>query len=257
MKLRTFGLVTAIGLTFSAGAYAENCLDGCPTGDNNGQTITRPIYTLKNNAKTKFADWVAYHVTQSTISGPSRHRDWKTDPDLNSANTLSPSDYKDAHAVIHTDRGHQAPIASFSNSPDWEMTNYLSNITPQASDLNEGPWARLEGAVRDYVKQGHDVYVVTGPLYESYFATLPDSSKTATIPSGYFKVIAEKQADGVHASAFIMYQDAGRSDNYCASEVTVSQVETKSGLDFMPQLSSSASYEMKHSLGGLTKQLGC
>ncbi|MEC8296862.1 MAG: DNA/RNA non-specific endonuclease, partial [Pseudomonadota bacterium] len=68
-------------------AFADNCVYNCPTGQS-GQTITRSIYTLNNNAQTKFANWVAYHVTPSTIDGPSRSRNWKADPSINSANTL-------------------------------------------------------------------------------------------------------------------------------------------------------------------------
>lgn len=176
----------------STAAYADNCMMGCPSGVNNGKTVTRSVYTLKNNATTKFADWVAYHVTSKTVSGPTRKRTWKTDPALNVSNTLEPSDYKNAHATIHTDRGHQVPLASFSNAADWAQVNYMSNITPQSSDLNQGPWNKLENAVRKYVKSGHDVYVISGPLYENYFASLPNTGKNHTIPSGYFKVIAEK-----------------------------------------------------------------
>ena len=69
------------------------------------------------------------------------------------------------------------------------MLNYLSNITPQDSDLNQGPWVDLENAVRDVVRTGQDVYVVSGPLYEWYFATLPEVDELHSIPSGYFKVV--------------------------------------------------------------------
>ncbi|CAM3670478.1 Nuclease precursor [Vibrio aerogenes CECT 7868] len=241
----------------SAAAYADNCLMECPAGVNNGKTITRSVYTLKNNATTKFADWVAYHVTTKTISGPTRKRNWKTDPSLADGNTLEPSDYKNAYATIHTDRGHQVPLASFSNTPDWAQLNFLSNITPQSSALNQGPWNKLENAVRQYVKSGHDVYVVSGPLYESYFASLPNTDKTHTIPSGYFKVIAEKSGSTVKASAFIMEQTAGRYDDYCDTEVTVNEAEQRSGIDFMPGLSVIDEPETEGTLGGLIAELGC
>ena len=47
----------------------------------------------------------------------------------------------------------------------------------------------LENAVRDVVRTGQDGYVVSGPLYESYFATLPEADESHSIPSGYFKVV--------------------------------------------------------------------
>lgn len=74
--------------TFSVSA--ANCLLNCPTGKT-GQVVTRQIYTLQNNSKTKFADWVAYRVTKANIDGPSRTRTWKADPLINSANTFRTS----------------------------------------------------------------------------------------------------------------------------------------------------------------------
>ncbi|MGM7319810.1 DNA/RNA non-specific endonuclease [Idiomarina sp. ST10R2A5] len=53
-----------------------------------------------------------------------------------------------------TDRGHQVPLASFSNTLHWSTTNCLSNITPQAEGLNQGPWALLESAVRVLARTG-------------------------------------------------------------------------------------------------------
>ena len=38
------------------------------------------------------------------------------------------------------------------------------NIVPQASDLNRGPWSKLEAYCRDQARDGdRDLYVVAGP----------------------------------------------------------------------------------------------
>ncbi|WP_456295744.1 DNA/RNA non-specific endonuclease [Vibrio sp. AK197] len=254
MKLKVL-CFTAASL-WSSFSLAANCVYNCPTGIS-GQTIERSIYTLNNNSSTKFANWVAYHVTPSTINGPSRSRNWRSDPSISSSATLEPSDYQDAHATIGTDRGHQVPLASFSNTSDWAMLNYLSNITPQASNLNQGPWARLESAVRSYVSTGQDVYVVSGPLYEWYFASLPQADESHTIPSGYFKVVITDVNGWVEASAFIMEQDTSRSSSYCSFEVTVDEVESRSGLNIMPSLESYKEGAVEGQLGGLSSPLGC
>jgi len=64
--------VSATVLLFVASffSYAENCSYGCSTGAS-GQIIERPIYTLQNNANTKFTNWVAYKVINQTIDGSS------------------------------------------------------------------------------------------------------------------------------------------------------------------------------------------
>ncbi|EKE80610.1 DNA/RNA non-specific endonuclease [Idiomarina xiamenensis] len=258
MRLHVFiylSLATLLGL-FSVNAYADNCLHGCPTGAS-GQQVNRAIYSLSNNADTKFADWVAYHVTASTIDGPSRSRYWRQDPALPSSDTLAPADYQDAHATIGTDRGHQVPLASFSNTPYWSETNYLSNITPQRSELNQGAWVKLENAVRQMVREGQDVYVVTGPLYEYYFASLPSSSRSHTIPSAYYKVVMTNVDGWIEASAFIMDQSLPRNANYCQYQVSVYQVEQRASLTLMPQLPSWKEGAVKGQLGGLSQPLGC
>ena len=254
MKLKKTAIILAsLWSTFS---LADNCAYDCPTGAT-GEEIERSIYTLSNNANTKFADWVAYNVTSETIDGPTRSRYWKADPDLDAADTLEPDDYTDANAILSTDRGHQVPLASFSNTDDWAMLNYLSNITPQSSTLNQGPWVDLESAVRSMVSAGQDVYVVSGPLYEWTFGELPEADETHTIPSGYFKIVITDVDGWVEASAFIMEQTAARADDFCTTEVTVDEVESRSGLDIMPSLASYKESSVEGQLGGLTASLSC
>lgn len=238
------------------GAFAGNCAYGCPGGQS-GQLIVRPIYTLQNDADSKFARWTAYQVTPVTIDGPSRSRNWKSDPDIDQDATLEPADYKGAHAALQTDRGHQVPLAAFSNTAYWSQTNYLSNVSPQSSNLNQGPWVRLETAVRNLARTGEDVFVVTGPLYEWYFGELPQANETHIIPSGFFKVAVTVNSGWVEASAFIMEQDASRQDDYCAKEVTIDEVELRTGLNIMPALPAYKEYPVEGRVGGLSASLGC
>lgn len=243
-------------LLLSSQAYAANCVYGCPTGIS-GQVVERSIYTLNNNSTSKFANWVAYHATPSTIDGPTRTRTWRADPSISSANTLEPADYDNAAATLGTDRGHQVPLASFSNTADWAALNYLSNITPQSANLNQGPWERLESAERNFIRKGKDIYVVTGPLNEHYFGTLPNADEFHIIPSAYFKIVIYVSGSTVKASAFIMNQNSGRNDNFCTKEVTIDEVELRTGLNIMPSLSSSIQAPVERGLGGLKTELGC
>ena len=256
MKTITGITLLFTAMFFSATTQAANCVYSCPTGKS-GQTIERPIYTLHNNSSTKFANWVAYKVTKNTIDGPSRTRTWRADPNISSAYTLEPADYTDAAAVLGTDRGHQVPLAAFSNTAYWAMTNYLSNITPQSANLNQGAWVKLETAVRNLARTGQDVYVVTGPLYEWYFGTLPRADEGHTIPSGYFKVVITDNAGWVEASAYIMEQNLSRSASFCPREVTINEVESRSGLNIMPSLPSYKEPAVEGQVGGLKTELGC
>jgi len=108
-------VLAAIAPALAQEIQSEHCLHGCPSGSPaNNMVIIREIYILSANGTTKFADWVAYKVTAETI-GPSQRRKWKADPLLAENETLEPADYKDAHKVLKTDRGHpQVGLAQVS-----------------------------------------------------------------------------------------------------------------------------------------------
>ncbi|NOH19467.1 DNA/RNA non-specific endonuclease [Vibrio cyclitrophicus] len=215
--------------------HTPHCLAGCPEGvDTSNDLIVRDIYTISSNDETKFTDWAAYTVTNESI-GSGCSRKWKADPLLSNIETLSPSDYKGAHAQIGIDRGHQVPLASVCGSPRWKEANYLSNITPQKSELNQGPWKYLEEKVRNIVlKDKYKIYVLTGPLYEKDMPKLPNASKSHSIPSGYWKIVSTKEGDLIKSASFIMDQDSKRKDNFCDKKVSLQEVEKRSGLALFP-----------------------
>lgn len=151
--------------------HSQHCLLGCPYGSpSTNDLLIRDIYILSSNDETKLADWVAYRVDPRNF-GKKRKRDWRADPWLAENETLERQDYRRAHSLAGYDRGHQAPLGSFSASPHWYQTNFLSNITPQRSALNQGPWRVLEERIRKLAKRqvqaGHGIlYVMTGPIYD-------------------------------------------------------------------------------------------
>ena len=215
-----------------AEVHADLCLYGCPSGaPASNDLVIRPIYLLSSNDYTNLADWVAYKVTLDGL-GPSRKRKWFTDPVLDANETLEALDYKGAHAALSTDRGHQVPLASFAGTPYWEMTNYLSNITPQKSALNQGPWKNLEEAERRIARQGHSVYVMSGPLYGGKYIPLPGADEPTELPVSYWKIVSWVENAEIVTASFVMPQSAGRKDKFCGFLSSVSEIEIISGLRF-------------------------
>ncbi|UQI28501.1 DNA/RNA non-specific endonuclease [Pseudomonas bijieensis] len=242
----------------SPSVIIDNCSVGCPSGGS-ALTLYRQAYTLNNNGSTKFANWVAYKITKQTPAS-GRSRNWKTDPDVPAAETLNPVDYNGANVALKMDRGHQANLASMGGVSDWQTLNYLTNITPQKSDLNQGAWARLEDQERNLSKATDvdAVYVSTGPLYERNMDRLPGTNKVHTIPSGYWKVIftGSTPANGLYA-AFIMEQSTPRSANFCDFQVTVDEIEERSGLTLWSGLPLDVQTKLKAEKGQLPQRIGC
>ena len=241
--------------------HADLCMHGCPSGSPaTNDLIIRDIYILSSNDATKFADWVAYRVTQNTI-GPTARRTWRADPWLAANETLEPDDYIGANAALNTDRGHQAPLASFTGTDDWEATNYLSNITPQRSALNQGAWVRLESAVRTLAEERatDPIYVMTGPLYEREMPSMPGADELHRVPSGYWKIIAMEENGDVKIAAFLFDQDTPRRAEFCEESfvTSVRTIEDKAELNFFPELTPADQDRLETGAATLLTDLGC
>ena len=169
-------------IVYSTIANAEirsvHCPLGCPDLDIiNNDVVFNHTYVLSNNPNTKFADWVAYEVNVLNF-GDSPGRNWGNDPLIDDDESLEEADYKGAFKQLKTDRGHQAPLASFAGHKYWAELNYLSNITPQKSALNQDSWVDLESAIRDAVGFRKSLYVITGTLYLGDEQPLPHADET-------------------------------------------------------------------------------
>ena len=260
LLMASIALVVGSATPAHAQTAEDSCHQGCPVGAPASNTvIAREIYALSNNPDTKLADWVAYRVRFDFLSGPSRTRNWKKDPDLDASETLVPGDYKDANVALGVDRGHQAPLGSFKGSGDFAQTNFLSNITPQSTRLNQGAWKRLEDAVRQLAIDhlGGTVFVMTGPLYEWPMAKLPATNKDHEVPSAYWKVIALVEGSSTKVSAFYFYQDTPKRADYCDHAKTIDFIEGKSSLDFFSAMPNTTENSLESSNPTLVSELDC
>ena len=228
--------------------HCKHFFYGYPLGTpSTNDLIIRDIYAMSSNDDTKFADWVAYKLTAREVLGIGDvERKWRKDPWLEEDETLEPKDYDKASKSLEIDRGHQAPLASFKGSIWAPLTNYLSNITPQKQKLNQGPWKNLEETVRDIVKTGKTVYVMTGPLFEREMPKLPECDKPHSLPSGYWKIIiVEIDEDEFDWAAFIFDQDTSKKEKIMTFLTTIDEVERRSHLDFLWELEDNRENEIE------------
>jgi endonuclease G len=260
----TLSLAACIAVLFAAPSSAQEihsalCLYGCPYGSpQTNDLIIRDIYILSSNDDTKFADWAAYRVTANTI-GSSKDRIWRADPYLAPEETLEPEDYEGANAALLTDRGHQVPLASFAGTEHAADTNYLSNISPQKSALNQGAWERLENAERVLAKRegSPPVYVMTGPVYLREMPPLPKADEPHKVPSGYWKIVSIQDSAGLKVAGFFFDQETQRKELYCAHLTTIKDIESKTGLKFFHELGQATVDELRQAPASLKSELGC
>lgn len=204
--------------------YSVHCPISCPESPPDNRLVFSHLYALSNNSHTKMADWVAYEVDVGNF-GESPGRDWASDPHLTPDTTLEDDDYKDASKEpLDADRGHQAPLATFAGSRYWYELNYLSNITPQDKDLNQGAWKALEDAERNAVSYRNTLFVLTGPLYEKAMPKMPGADESHLVPSAYYKIVYDKLGNSV---AFYMEQTTPRQTNYCFKVLPIKELQAK------------------------------
>lgn len=241
--------------------HSDLCMHGCPSGSpETNDIVIRDVYILSSNDATKFADWVAYRVTKDTI-GSTAKRTWRPDPWLADNETLEPEDYTGANAALGTQRGHQVPLASFTGTVHWVTTNYLSNITPQKSALNQGSWSKLERAVRTLAVEEAPVavYVMTGPLYEREMPIMPGADESHQVPSGYWKIITVEARGVIKIAAFFFDQETRSGADFCKGTfvTSVRMIESKTGLDFFHALTPAQQDTLETGPAALLSDLGC
>ncbi|WP_394213529.1 DNA/RNA non-specific endonuclease [Enterovibrio calviensis] len=235
--------VCLVSPALSANIYSPFCPLGCPEMRAGNNLVFTHIYALSNNPTTKFADWAAYEVDVVNF-GPSPGRSWGSNPVIPEEDVLEKGDYSGAFKSIGVDRGHMAPLAAFAGSKYWYETNYMSNIVPQTSALNQGAWEELEQAIRDGVSYGEPLFVINGSLYENPMADMPKANEDHEIPSAFYKIVYDVKGN---AAAFIMEQDTPRSASYCSKQVSLDELKTRVGYKLPP-------VSLR---GGMQKRVGC
>ncbi|OEE65838.1 DNA/RNA endonuclease [Enterovibrio norvegicus FF-33] len=232
-----------LSLSASANIYSPFCPLGCPEVRDGNNLVFTHIYALSQNPTTKFADWAAYEVDVVNF-GPGPGRNWGNNPVLPEEDVLEKGDYSGAFKAIGADRGHMAPLAAFAGSKYWYETNYISNIVPQSSALNQGSWEDLEQAIRDGVSYGESLFVINGSLYEKPMDDMPKANEDHEIPSAFYKVVYDERGN---AAAFIMEQDTKRTTRYCDKQVSLQELKTRVGYS-LPEIALSSA---------MKKRIGC
>ncbi len=236
----------------------DNCLFGAPQPESGVDLgpidiIRRKGYVLAHSRLYKIPLWVCEHALASEIVGTAKRDDSKFRPDdtLAGGARAELADYKGAGF----DRGHQAPAGNFKFDQGlMDESFYLSNMVPQfGPTFNRGIWAHLEDTVRKWTQKRGECWIITGPLF---YDPLEEDESTAdgwvdyqtigadevAVPTHLYKIVVAKSGQSYEAITFVMankhYGQPYRLKAYIA---TVDWVEARTGLDFLPELTSTPS----------------
>jgi endonuclease G, mitochondrial len=198
---------------------------------NSGVMLCRLAYVLSYNTAHRTPDWVAYHLTAAEIHGNFlRTNDFRADPEIGQGNSVSVNDFQHDGYVP----GQLVPPKDMIwNARAMNESYLLSSVVPIKAEVSRGIWQTLQQKVRDWVQARGELYIVTGPVYDSPTPKTIGADQVA-VPSALFEVVFDPVQ--VDAIAFIIPNHAGISRNLPDYITSVNEVEKRTGLDFLSNL---------------------
>ena len=247
----TYTLPTYVATASTTARYDGNTEFGVPTDSDasDDYLVARDQYTSSFNRNRGIPNWVSFNLEATHFGPQDRCNCFTYDPLLPADfSRYTTADYTGAgeHHGYGIDRGHLArSFDRTSESLDNATTFYFSNIIPQASDNNQGPWANLENHLGDLARfSDRELYVIAGASGSK--GTVKNEG-LITIPTHVWKVavimprdrgLAHVDShDDVQVIAVIMPNDPGiRSVDWNTYRTSVNAIETLSGYDVLSLL---------------------
>ncbi len=234
-KTALFAIIAFIlSLNIALAGPIDDCEEYAKLGipGKNGELLCRKGFLLAHSSEYKTPIWVIEHLTAEKAKGNiPRYNKFQPDPDLEEGKRAELSDYKKSGY----DRGHMAPSADMR----WDQQAmvecfYLSNMVPQVGKgMNQGIWKNLEEYIRGWAIDRNELYVFTGPIYEDGVKETIGNNKVA-VPTHLYKIVYDPNK--AEAIAFIMPNEKLETKNMPNYIVTIREVESKTGLDFLSNI---------------------
>lgn len=126
----------------------------------NNYLMVKHQYALSYNDSKGEANWVSWHVSPEW-NGTAPRCDCFLPDDALPAGFYSV--FTGDYGSTGFDRGHMCPSADrSSNTADNAATFLMTNMQPQAPNLNQITWANLEDYCRTLLNNGNELYIISG-----------------------------------------------------------------------------------------------
>ncbi|MEO0645819.1 MAG: DNA/RNA non-specific endonuclease, partial [Cyanobacteria bacterium J06650_10] len=181
-------------------------------------------------------NWASWWVDDRWLGRTERQDDFRPDGGLPKGfYQATPGEYRRSGY----DRGHLVPSGDRTANPrDNSLTFLMTNIFPQSSKNNRGPWRALEDYGRDLVyQQGKALYVMAGVYGDK------GSVGKVTVPGRAWKVIVvlDSIEDEINRGTEVIAVDMPNSDRIDADwqqyRTTIDRIEIATGYDLLSEVS--------------------
>ncbi len=154
--------------------------------------MRKPHYALSYNNAKGTPNWVSWCLQESDIGRVPRAQ-FYPDPDLpRFFKHVTPHDYTETGF----DRGHMCPSGDRTATAEGVNSTFaMTNMIPQAPNVNRKAWADFEEYCRELVEKRHDIlYIVAGPEGRGGTGSKGPADTIAegkvTVPAKCWKVVA-------------------------------------------------------------------
>lgn len=225
-----------------SGATAE-------ASNRNNYLLIKPYFALSYNDAKGGPNWVSWRVTPQDVGDAPRKQTF--DPDV----ALPPGYHRIQHRDYTGsgfDRGHMCPKGDRDATPQSSNATFvMSNIIPQAPQVNQKAWARLEDLTRRMVERGNHAYVISGQVGQGGTGLNGPATTIANgrvnVPAECWKVIvftpggeASDDLSEINAKTrvvcVLMPNRQDVSEDWKAYRCTAAEIETKTGYRFFDTL---------------------
>jgi len=192
------------------------------------QELCYQIYAAMFSGVTRNPLWSAEHLTKDNVAkacaitrgADAFHAEKRLPGDIRS----ELSDY----GKSGYDRGHMVSAGDAPTLEAQRETFSLANMAPQIHANNAGIWLHLENGTRNLAFSGHDVYMVSGPLFEG--GQIKQLKGRVMVPSGFFKAVYDATAK--QAGVFVVKNNADEA----FETISLDDLTKRAGIDVFPDL---------------------
>jgi endonuclease G len=194
---------------------------------------TQPLcfdeFAVMHSGLTRTPVWSAEHLTAERVAAGKK---------IKRIDTFHPEEqlpYEDRaelrdYSRSGWDRGHMAPNKDFGSTDSQAQSFSLANIIPQDPNNNQNLWQGIESSIRTLASKKGNLYVVTGPIYDSGVKVTRLNGRVL-VPHSIFKAVYDPST---HQSAAYVSVNAPGMDY---QTVSIADLEKRIGINVFPHMS--------------------
>jgi endonuclease G, mitochondrial len=240
-----------------------NPSDATPDAANRDNLLmVKPYYVLSYNESKGTPNWVSWTVTESDLGDAPRKDEFDEDLTL-------PADIFHVNSRDYSgsgfDRGHMCPHSDRAANIDMSYATFvMTNIIPQAPNVNRKAWAEMEDYCRELVRHHDRLYIVAGPVVQGGQGGVGSKGERKTIgegrvvvPSACWKLVVDVPDQGdatqITSDARVLTVEMP-NDNDAVDETwaqyrtTPARVESETGLHFFSNLNPQLADQLRQRL---------